>query len=365
MKRTVYLFLALCLLASCKQAPKPTEQKRPLTKLEQLYRLPPDSAIFSYDLSNCGISEFPDLSRYTIKSLNLPGNRLNTIVADHLPHGIHTLDVSRNAIADFPDLSHCSIARLDLSGNQLTELVADYLPQGIYYLNAGGNKLTKFPDLSRDTIEELYLSKNLLDTVVWDFLPQRIRELNMEGNPLKEFDKYPEDPKAMRKREKAGKVERLYQLHPGSKLSYYDLSADHITDFPDLSRYAIDSLNLSHNQLRRIVTEYLPKGIKWLDVSHNRLGDTFLYQDLLSNASLRKVNLSHNRINRVATSLWSVWHVSRKDFRNLVFMRSISEDMSASWAMFLLPADSLLEYPECLEKFRDEGMVFAEGLSIP
>ena len=44
---------------------------------------------------------------------------------------------------------------------------------------------------------------------------------------------------------------------------------------------------------------------------------------------------------------------------------SISEDMSASWAMFLLPADSLLEYPERLEKFRDEGMVFAEGLSIP
>ena len=74
MKRTVYLFLALCLLASCKQAPKPTGQKRPLTKLEQLYRTRPDSAIFSYDLSNCGISEFPDLSRYTIKSLNLSGN---------------------------------------------------------------------------------------------------------------------------------------------------------------------------------------------------------------------------------------------------------------------------------------------------
>ena len=299
-------------------------------------------------MSNCGISEFPDLSRYTIRTLNLSGNRLNTIVTGHLPHGIHELDVSKNAIADFPDLSHCSIERLDLSGNQLTTLVADYLPQGICYLNAGGNRLSKFPDLSRDTIEKLYLSKNLLDTVVWDFLPQRIKELNMKGNPLKEFDEYPKIPKAMRRREKAGKLEQLYLLPPGSKFSYYDLSADRITDFPDLSHYAIDSLDLSHNQLRRIVTEFLPKGIRWLDVSCNWLGSAFYFNDLLT-TSLEKVNLSHNRINHTALDVTCTWAVSRNGtFDNLIFMQDNAET-AGGWYLLTVAIDSVPRYPQVRE----------------
>lgn len=45
-----------------------------LTKLEQLFLLPIDSVMCSYDLSNDSIMVFPNLSAYTIKALDLSGN---------------------------------------------------------------------------------------------------------------------------------------------------------------------------------------------------------------------------------------------------------------------------------------------------
>lgn len=51
-----------------------------LTKLEHLFLLPSDSVMNAYDLSNDSIVSFPDLSAYTIKTLNLSGNLLDTII---------------------------------------------------------------------------------------------------------------------------------------------------------------------------------------------------------------------------------------------------------------------------------------------
>ena len=79
MKIIIFIGLAL-LLASCKQEQKPEPVPEELTKLERLYRIRPDSVMKHYDLSNDSLTEFPDLSRYVISSLDLSHNLLDTII---------------------------------------------------------------------------------------------------------------------------------------------------------------------------------------------------------------------------------------------------------------------------------------------
>lgn len=75
----------------------------------------------------------------------------------------------------------------------------------------------------------------------------------------------------------------------------YDLSGDSLKEFPDLSRYMIRSLNLSHNQLDTIIPERLPLGLERLDLSHNRI-EGLWYVKPYSFPTLRVLNLSHNRL---------------------------------------------------------------------
>lgn len=64
-----------------------------LTKLETLFLLPYDSVMDYYDLSNDSIVNFPDLSAFTIKSLDLSYNLLETINPFFLPKGVERLNL--------------------------------------------------------------------------------------------------------------------------------------------------------------------------------------------------------------------------------------------------------------------------------
>ena len=82
----VFILVSLVfLLASCKREREPQSVPEKLTKLERLYRIRPDSVMKSYDLSNDSLTEFPDLSRYVIASLDLSHNLLDTIILERLP----------------------------------------------------------------------------------------------------------------------------------------------------------------------------------------------------------------------------------------------------------------------------------------
>lgn len=100
MKKICFLLMFIAALISCRENKKIIEQKteptKELSKLEQLLTLPVDSIINFYDLSKDSIREFPNLSRYTIKSLDLSHNAIDTLIADFLPKGIEKLDVSYN-----------------------------------------------------------------------------------------------------------------------------------------------------------------------------------------------------------------------------------------------------------------------------
>lgn len=75
-----YYIFALLLLSCNSGSNKRKAEVERFTKLEEFLLLPFDSVMNMYDLSNDSIVDFPDLSSYTIKSLNLSGNLLDTII---------------------------------------------------------------------------------------------------------------------------------------------------------------------------------------------------------------------------------------------------------------------------------------------
>ena len=72
-----------------------------LTKLKKLFLLPYDSVMVHYDLSNDNVENFPNLSAFTIKSLDLSHNLLDTINALFLPKGLEKLNLSHNLYCGF------------------------------------------------------------------------------------------------------------------------------------------------------------------------------------------------------------------------------------------------------------------------
>ena len=91
------------------------------------------------------------------------------------------------------------------------------------------------------------------------------------------------------------KLEQLYCVRPDSVMDCYDLSGDSLTAFPDLSRYVIRSLDLSHNQLDTFVPQYLPTGLEKLNLSYNRLEGRLEIgeKDI---PTLEELDVSHNSL---------------------------------------------------------------------
>ena len=91
------------------------------------------------------------------------------------------------------------------------------------------------------------------------------------------------------------KLEQLHCVRPDSVMDYYDLSGDSLTEFPDLSRYVIRSLDLSHNQLDTFILRYLPTGLEKLNLSYNRLeGKLDIGKE--DAPTLEELDVSHNSL---------------------------------------------------------------------
>jgi len=110
----------------------------PLSKLNALLLLPSDSLIRHVDLSNDSLYFFPDLSNFTIQSLDLSHNQIDTIIIRYLPKGIERLNVSFNLLRHFGicwanrsewlrDTDRVSsLTELNLSNNNLTGLFSSF-----------------------------------------------------------------------------------------------------------------------------------------------------------------------------------------------------------------------------------------------
>lgn len=146
MRKITYKLLVFLLLLSCREGnKKEISQQLPekeLTKLEKLFLLSRDSVINHYDLSNDSIVELPDLSAYTIKSLDLSNNFLDTIVTSNLPKKMERLNLSYNRYEGCLAIRENTIPylkELDMSHNNLKTI---YIHEALYRILLSYNDLT-------------------------------------------------------------------------------------------------------------------------------------------------------------------------------------------------------------------------------
>ena len=175
MKVVILTGLAL-LLASCKQEQKPDPVPEELTKLERLYRIRPDSVMKHYDLSNDSLTEFPDLSRYVIASLDLSLNQLDTIIPERLPLGIERLDMSHNRLEGILRIrwkSMPTLEELNLSFNSLEKISVD---EELCRLIVPYNRLKKI-EFDQSRMRFLDISFNLELSEKVKFNPAKLRAL--------------------------------------------------------------------------------------------------------------------------------------------------------------------------------------------
>lgn len=163
MKYLICILLFSPFLLSCRMGIRNESGKQPLTKeltkLEKLFWLPYDSVMVYYDLSNDNIENFPNLSAFTIKSLDLSHNLLDTINPLFLPKGLQKLNLSHNLYCGFILIRKNTIPylkELDISHNALNRI--DIAPP-LYRINVSYNDLNVI-DLNHKNIQYLDISYN-------------------------------------------------------------------------------------------------------------------------------------------------------------------------------------------------------------
>ncbi len=175
--KLLIIVINLLLFLSCTSDKNKSRTQKGITKkmgkLEQLLLLSKDSLICNYDLSNDSIKEFPNLSEYRIKSLNLSHNSLDTLIVDYLPKEIISINLSHNKLSNtlilnsgvldslafkFREISYseATIKEIDLSYNLIEELISFYK---LRKLIISHNNL-KYLDLSSSQLEYLDISYN-------------------------------------------------------------------------------------------------------------------------------------------------------------------------------------------------------------
>ncbi len=170
MKR--YFFILIPLFLSCverkaEQATSATAEvvSDTRSKLERFLDNPTDSVYQHVDLSGDSIRQMPDLSAYTIESLDLSNNQIDSVNIQNYPDGITRIDFSRNKFLGNKTFSFPKTIRVvDLSENQMTTCVI-YTP-----------------------VQKVYLNKNNLDFVGFAEAPD-LYFLNVSDNPRLQNDR--------------------------------------------------------------------------------------------------------------------------------------------------------------------------------
>ncbi|WP_294479248.1 hypothetical protein [uncultured Bacteroides sp.] len=114
----------------------------------------------SFDLSNDSIMDFPNLSAYTIKALDLSGNKLDTIIPHYLPKGLERLNLSNNRYKGYINIRRYTIPFLkevDLSNNSLDSI---RITEPLYRILLAHNNLVSI-GLNQKNVQYLDVSYNV------------------------------------------------------------------------------------------------------------------------------------------------------------------------------------------------------------
>ncbi|MDO3695790.1 hypothetical protein QVZ41_13150 [Wenyingzhuangia sp. chi5] len=98
--------------------------------------------------------------------------------------------------------------------------------------------------------------------------------------------------------------EIISKLNPLDTINLLDLSYKNIIELPDLSKFKVRKLDISHNNLDTLILKNLPKYLVNLDVSHNKLKKEYLFISPKSGCLdyIKQINLSNNEIEVIGFS---------------------------------------------------------------
>jgi len=107
------------------------------------------------------------------------------------------------------------------------------------------------------------------------------------------------------------------KLKENETIDYLDLSNKGLQDFPDLSKFHIKNLNISHNEIKSFDLKYLPKGIVQLNMSFNKFkGSTVFY----NSNTLTSIDISNNMLDTFALQLPNIKKINVSNNR-LTYLR--------------------------------------------
>lgn len=208
MVRGILLLFIVCFISCDKQNSESEKVYTGLNvpgKLEKLLSLQQDTVLDYYDLSNDFLTEFPDLSAYSIRSLNLSYNLLDTLNLAFLPKNLDKLNLAYNVFTKFRCDSVHHLKELNLSHNFIKEFIFIY---SIERLDISFNNLIwvrlawtyrynipkGYNTLGREKMKDLNISNNpnLESTVAFepDKIDTIIRNNIADGKKLIEVQKF-------------------------------------------------------------------------------------------------------------------------------------------------------------------------------
>lgn len=89
-------------------------------------------------------------------------------------------------------------------------------------------------------------------------------------------------------------------LKSGNVYEELDLSNLNLEVIPDLSKYTIKKLDLSHNKITKFKPDHLPLSLEKLDISHNKIESRMAIK--CKNFNLKELNVSFNKIQSASIS---------------------------------------------------------------
>lgn len=229
---------------------------------------------------------------YTIYTLNLAENRLNTI-GPQLFNGLFVLSkltLNNNLIIniDTRAFQNCSaLKELDLSSNALKE-VPDALHELSFLktLDLGENQISQFSNGSFKNLEQLTGLRlidnnigNLTRGMLWD-LPS-LQVLNLAKNKIQSIERE--------------------TFERNTQIEAIRLDENFLTDINGVfaTLASLLWLNLSGNHLVWFDYAFIPLNLKWLDIHGNFIEHLGNYYKIQDEIKVKTIDASHNRITEI------------------------------------------------------------------
>ena len=279
-------------------------------------------SLVTLDLSNNQITLLVESSltfesmASTLQILKLNNNRLKTIEAKVFQSlaNLKELDLSRNELAlidkltlsGLSRLTHLILAHNDI--NSLHEEAFNYVPE-ILVLDLSDNKLRQSPGAlkSLTKLQTLDLSFNGLDDLSnASFLNlSTLWRLQLNGNNLKNITKsLLAQLQSLQILDLSSNV--ISSVEIGSfdnnqKLRALRLDSNNLSKMEGLfgTLSNLMWLNMSTNALVNFDYSLLPTSLRWLDISHNLIGELGNYFDLNTELALAEMDVSFNKITQL------------------------------------------------------------------